>query len=214
MLDKKNNYWNKFYKSLKITDKHRMPPSQFASFCRIEMMNLKINEVVEIASGDGRDAIFFAQEGINVYASDKSSSAINLLKKNTSHLKNINIKKIDITKGVFQKRSVSKIACAYYARFFLHVLNETELKKFFKTLSKNMKINDYFFTEYRNEKDKTLKKVTEKHFRKFYNPDFISSVARKNNLRCIYEVEGRGFAKWKEDDAFVSRQIYIKDKSL
>ena len=38
-----------------------------------------------------------------------------------------------------------------------------------------------------------IKKVTEKHFRIFYSPDFISSVARKNNLRCTYEVEGRVF---------------------
>mgnify|MGYP001166859774 CR=1 FL=1 len=38
-----------------------------------------------------------------------------------------------------------------------------------------------------------IKKVTEKHFRKYYSPDFISSVARKNNLRCIYGVEDRVF---------------------
>lgn len=213
MLDKKNNYWNKFYKTLKTSNKKRMPPSQFASFCIAELMNLKINQIVEFAFGDGRDSVFFAYEGLNVYALDKSSSAINLLKKETLHLKNLSIKKIDLTKKTFVKIKLPKKVCAYYARFFLHILNENQLKKFFKNLHEAMKINDYFFTEYRNEKDKMLKKVTAKHFRRFYKANYISSIANKNNLKCIYEVEGQGLAKWKEDDAYVTRQIYIKYKN-
>ena len=210
MIDKKNNYWKKFYDSLNASNEKRMPPSQFAAFCRTELKNLNINELIELASGDGRDSIFFAEEGLNVCASDKNSTAINLLKKKTSHLKNISVKKIDVTKVSFQKTKIVSKPCAYYARFLLHTLEINQLKRFFNNLTKVMKKSDYFFTEFRNEKDKNRKKVTPKHFRKFYSSDYVSSIAYKNNLSCIYQVEGIGFAKWRDDDAFVSRQIYIK----
>ena len=73
-----------------------------------------------------------------------------------------------------------------------------------------MRSYDYLFLEYRNIRDKHLEKVMQKHFRKFFESEFVSSVAEKNNLKCNYQVEGKGFAKWKFDDAFVTRQIFIK----
>ena len=76
-----------------------------------------------------------------------------------------------------------------------------------------MRPTNYLFLEYRNEKDIDLAKVTPKHFRNFYKSSFVSSIAARNNLDCIYEVEGQGFAKWKEDDAFITRQIFVKTGS-
>ena len=122
MTDKKNNYWKKFYNSLNLSSEKRMPPSQFAAFCVTELKNLNINQLIELGSGDGRDSIFFAEEGLNVYASDKNSTAINLLKKKTSHLKNITVKKINVTKVYFQKTKIISTLFSYYERFLLHTL--------------------------------------------------------------------------------------------
>ena len=69
---------------------------------------------------------------------------------------------------------------------------------------------EYFSIEYRVNKDETLDKVMQPHFGKFYITDFVSVLVNENQLKCIYEVEGRGFAKWKSHDAFLTRQISIK----
>tara|TARA_B100000767_G_C19761105_1_gene535208 strand:+ start:2129 stop:2788 length:660 start_codon:yes stop_codon:yes gene_type:complete len=211
MLDKKNEYWDDYYGALKIANEEHMPPSQFAAFCRAELMQLNIYQLTEIASGDGRDSIFFAQQGLNIVALDKSVNAVDFLKNKTSPYKHLSVKNIDVVDGVFPAPNFQNSACAYYARFFIHTLNEKQLLKFFKNLSKTMRQSDYFFTEYRNDKDEKLDKGTSSHFRKFYKASYITAIANENNFKCVYEVEGRGFAKWNVDDAVVTRQIFIKD---
>jgi tellurite methyltransferase len=212
MSDKKNKYWDEYYNSFKSPNKMRMPPSQFAAFCRIELMQLNINQLIEIASGDGRDSIFFAQQGLHIIASDKSAAAVDLLTKKASLCDHLSVAKIDAVGGALPTPGFRNSACAYYARFFIHTLDEKHLFMFFKNLSRAMHQSDYFFTEYRNEKDEELDKAMPSHFRNFFTTDYVTSVANENHLKCVYEVEGRGFAKWSVDDAVVTRQIYIKDE--
>ena len=77
----KKLYWDYFYKKINKEAWKIMPPSQFAAFCCSEILNKNIKHVVDIASGDGRDSIFFAQQGLKVFALEKSVQAIDLLKK-------------------------------------------------------------------------------------------------------------------------------------
>ena len=72
-----------------------------------------------------------------------------------------------------------------------------------------MKCSDYFLQNI-EMKRQNLHKETPEHFREFYKSRFIKSLADKNGFDCIYEVEGKGFSKWKNDDASISRQIFIK----
>jgi hypothetical protein len=208
--DERSKYWEEYYGTQKKKNEDRMPPSQFAAFCRIEFINYNINQIIEIASGDGRDSFFFEQQGMHVFASDKSATAVDMLEAKASTYERIRVMKIDALSSEFPTHELQKSACAYYARFFIHTLDEDQLLRFFKNLSKSMRQNDYFFTEYRNIKDEALDKVTPDHFRKFFKADFVSKIANENDLKCIYEVEGRGFSKWSSDDAFVTRQIYVK----
>ena len=210
MQDKKNKYWDKYYGNIKDIADDDMPPSQFAAFCRNEVIQLNINQIIEIASGDGRDSLFFADQGLHILAIDKSANAVALLKNKASLRSNLSVARIDAINESLPKALYANQACAYYARFFIHTLDEKELHKFFDNIAKVMRSSDYLFLEYRNIRDENLEKVTPKHFRKFFQSEFVSSVAEKNNLKCNYEVEGRGFAKWKFDDAFVTRQIFKK----
>ena len=210
MHDKKNKYWDKYYGNIKDIAEDDMPPSQFAAFCRTEVIQLKINQIIEIASGDGRDSIFFADQGLHILAIDKSANAVELLKNKASLRSNLSVARVDAVNELLPKAPYANQACAYYARFFIHTLDEEELSKFFKNIAKVMRSSDYLFLEYRNIKDENLEKVMPKHFRKFFESEFVNSIAEKNNLKCDYQVEGKGFAKWKFDDAFVTRQIFIK----
>ena len=77
-----------------------------------------------------------------------------------------------------------------------------------------MKTSDYLFLEYRNKQDEGLHKETPEHFRKFYDTKFVESIGALSGFECIYEIEGKGFAKWKNDDASISRQIFIKKEEF
>ena len=205
----KSKYWDNYYESLEKSDKN-IPPSQFAAFCSLELIHSDIHQIVEIAAGEGRDSIFFANQGFHTIALDKSTNALNLLRKKESSAKSLKALEIDAVNEGLPLPIFPKSLCAYYARFFLHTLEENDLKKFFINLSSSMKNKDLFFVEYRNDKDETLDKAMPDHFRKFYKANFVSELAKKNGLMCSYEVSGKGFAKWDIDDAYVTRQIFVR----
>ena len=186
-------------------------PSQFAAFCAVEANDLGISQVIEIASGDGRDSLFFANLGFEVMSLEVSSAAIAIIKSRSLGLDALKTFQIDVTNTKLPKPSVPFESCCYYSRFFIHTLAETKLREFFANLSTAMHGSQYFFTEYRNEKDEFLTKYTPEHSRYFYEAKFIKAIAEANNLMCVYEAEGQGLAKWKRDDAYVTRQIYIKN---
>ena len=206
---KNENYWDSYYSNISRNNQ-KTTPSQFAVFCLSEIQDQGIEGVIEFGSGNGRDAIFFSEYGLNVIATDNSAKSIENLKKNTTQYKNIQIFHYDIStdsKDIF--KSNNKSTCIY-ARFFIHALEVGKVKNFFKNCTNILRTNELMFLEYRNQKDKDLKKVTKPHFREFYDPEFINKIANKSHFKLIYEVSGKGYAKWKVDDANVTRQIFKK----
>ena len=65
------SYWNKFYK---IKDK-RILSSNFAKFIKKKIINKKSN-ILEIGTGNGRDAFYFSKYCKSVIAIDQSKVAI------------------------------------------------------------------------------------------------------------------------------------------
>ena len=206
------NYWSDYYSDSRNNNTNHFIPSQFAAFCALEAKEIGVSKLIDIASGDGRDSVFFAQLGFEVLSLEQSSTAVEIIKSKSKDLHNLEAVQIDVTSEQLPQLNSSNDVSAYYARFFLHTLTELQVRKFFKNLSNDMHSSQYFFTEYRNEKDASLTKYTPHHDRFFYKSKFIEMIAKGHKLRCIYEVEGRGFAKWKTDDADVVRQIFIKSE--
>ena len=205
-----NAYWDTYYTLEKNKINIQLIPSQFAAFCATEIKQLGIKQVIEIASGDGRDCVFFAQNELEVIATENSDVAITSISKYSNILEKLSVAKVDAINQNLPNPKYSDEKCAYYARFFIHTLPEGKLQLFLKNLSDSMRLYDYFYVEYRNINDKHLTKVTPKHYRNFFQSSFVKDVAKSNNLKCLYEVEGIGFAKYKLDDAYVTRQIFQK----
>ena len=205
---KEVSYWDTFYTN-KQNHKENIP-SQFAVFALSEINDSDISNIIEFGVGNGRDSIFFSRNNKKVIALDRSMEAIELLSKQVSGNQNIKLLQHDV-KNPFPKAETN---CegnkAVYARFFLHSLDQISLEMFFKHTSKIMENLDLLFVEYRNENDKNLPKVTSTHFREYYSCSTISEIAEKNGLISCYEVSGTGYAKYKHDDAFVTRQIFKK----
>ena len=113
-------------------------PSQFAAFCAVEANDLGISQVIEIASGDGRDSLFFANLGFEVMSLEVSSAAIAIIKARSLGLDSLKTFQIDVTNTKLPKPSVPYESCCYYSRFFIHTLAETKLREFFEVDANNI----------------------------------------------------------------------------
>jgi cyclopropane fatty-acyl-phospholipid synthase-like methyltransferase len=205
----KQDYWNNYYSKISKSSKKTIP-SQFATFCLSEMQDQGIEEVIEFGSGNGRDAIFFAEYGINVVATDSSKASVHTLKKKTNLIKNIEVFQYDVSTDFNNILKLNNKSVSVYARFLIHALDVEKVKNFFENCSNILCDKGLIFIEYRNQQDRELQKVTEPHFREFYDPNFINEIAKSFDFKLFYEVSGKGYAKWKHDDANVTRQIFKK----
>ena len=99
-----------------------------------------------------------------------------------------------------------------YSRFFLHAISENQELDFWKLVNNISNKGDYIALEFRTEKDEKLTKSTPEHYRRFVSSSNLISSALKLGYVCDYQVEGFGYAKYKNDDAYVSRLLMKKSK--
>ena len=202
-------YWEKFYKKIK---KRRLSQSRFANFV---LKRIKRNcTLIDFGCGDGRDTFFFSKYIQKTLGIDSCSYVIkenNLIKNKKVQFLNYNIKNKNLYTEL--KKFIShKSKNIVYARFFLHALTNTEIKKFFFVAKKLIKKNGSIFIEYRTEKDKKNKKIFKNHYRNFINPNNLEKILIKFNLKSIFFKEGKGMAIYKKEDAYVARHIIKLEK--
>ena len=202
MAEKK--YWNGYY--TEVDRLVRDVPSQFACFVASEVYDDN-PIIIEIGCGTGRDARFLSTLGFQVYAYDQSESAIScaeLVYKGTAKFRPIStFDDIEIP-----PRKEKKICL--YNRFFLHAISDNEQETLLRWITSNLKIGDLFTCEYRNDNDRERSKVTATHFRRYINDDQFITKLKNVGFVVNYHVSGIGYAKYKNDDAAVTRLIACK----
>ena len=67
--------------------------------------------------------------------------------------------------------------------------------------------NNIIALEFRTIKDKLLIKEFDNHNRRFVIPEDFKNKLKKLGVFVNYYVEGQGYAKYKNDDAYVARLI-------
>jgi len=204
-----NEYWSKFYQS----DNAQIDlngPSDFSKFVLNEIKKNNIKNIIEFGCGNGRDSLFFIENQIYVFAFDKCEQAINAIQKKCGKNKYLQLKIMDIVSDGFPEQLIEISPKIIYARFFLHALDDEAIDIFIRKSSKSMAPGDMMFVEYRTIKDLNRKKFTDEHYRNYLDPKNIVNFAEKKDLQCTYEVEGTGMAIWKDDNAHVARQIFVK----
>ena len=197
-------YWEKFYKNIR---KKRLPQSRFANFV-LKRINHN-STLLDFGCVDGRDTFFFSKylkKSIGIDSCKYIIKENNLIKNKKIFFLNYNIKNKNLYPNL-KKLIYNKSNNIVYARFFLHSLTNTEIKFFFLIAKKIIKKNGRIFVEYRTEKDKKNKKIFKNHYRNFINPKNLENILIKLNLKSIFFKEGKGMAKYKNEDAFVARHI-------
>ena len=197
-------YWNKFYTDI-VSDKHLTIPSQFAAFVLGETND--VGAIIEFGCGNGRDSAFFARHGKKVIALDLSMDGIAINKKIYSDISNLDFEVCDVTKSLPDLGFNLDVPKSIYARFFIHALKSDGIAKFFNNCAKLMSSGDQLFLEYRTTEDTDRIKTTAFHYRNFLDVNEVEKLLTACQLKTSYFTKGIGYAKWKDDDAFVARHI-------
>ena len=215
MDEKIKEYWARFYANL-----HTTIPSPFAASVAMELSER--GQLVDIGCGNGRDSLFFAGLGHRVLGLDVAGTAITSNRKlaGERHIEGIVFEEVDV--GVYDHieqvlsrfraydGDASVAPLAIYGRFFFHAITEPEERAVLSALARQLRAEDRCFFEFRTDKDKPLDKRFGKHYRRFINLDrFVASAEDTGAFDCVYRIEGRGMAKFREEDPFVGR-VYLR----
>ncbi len=133
-----------------------MEPSQFAQEFVLELRERKLNKVLEIGCGNGRDSILFTQAGLSVTCVDVAPSAVELAK--------INIIKagVEIDVQVANAEKLQFKNAEFEAVFSLSVLHATDLDKSMPEIYRVLKHGGFSFiyiygdTQFANGKSKVI----------------------------------------------------------
>jgi len=204
-------YWDKFYAKMDLS-----VPSQFCAMTAIEIE--KDSCVLEFGCGNGRDAIYLASQKFSICATDLSGEAINSCREKAksfgfdkAHFFQGDLTSQDQIEALFDKgRNLSPTgSITGYSRFVMHSINDEQEDKFLGNIGKYMRSGERIYFEFRSKEDEKLEKTFGNHYRRFVDTSaFIRKMESQFTLN--YELTGRGMAKYKAEDPFVSRLIFEK----
>jgi len=203
-------YWDKFYKQHGL-DKGIIEASSFAHFCQDKFFKYKKLNILEIGSGNGRDAKYLAKCGHNVIAIDQSHSGVEVAKKleNTLHLVEDDFVKMDYSK--FSPIDV------VYSRFTIHAIKEKEENIVIQKTASLLQKGGIFAIEVRSTKDPLCgvgkcvgkNEYITTHYRRFIDSDeFIKKVLK--DFKIKYFTEEDNLSVYKDDNPVLIRLILEK----
>jgi SAM-dependent methyltransferase len=204
----RSGYWNDFYAGAATTS--RPLPSQFAAFVAGELD--RPHHVIEFGCGSGRDSVFFSSHGHRVTGVDSSEIAVKACRELADGLgesATFLVAAVDAD-DLLAQLEIGPGPVAVYARFFVHAITDAEEESFLDLAARLTSPGDILAVEYRTVRDLSGAKVTGRHYRRFVNPATFQARALGRGFNVTYAVEGFGFAKYRQDDAYVARAILAK----
>ena len=206
--DRDKEYWNWFYTD---SGKPLQKPSAFA--IEASKYLCKGKHLLELGCGNGRDSLYFLEQGVRVTAIDASDYAIDSLNRMTLN----NGDALFVCDDFVKCQSLYQIKYDYiYSRFTLHAINESQENELLKNIRMGLDENGLLFIEARTTKDDLCGKGVEvernafvynDHYRRFID---VSEFAKKlEQLGFVFEYleETNGFSKTEDSDPVLMRCI-------
>ena len=204
----RTGYWNDYYASRATSS--RPLPSQFATFVAGELPGP--SRIIELGCGNGRDSLFFASYGHSVTGVDGSQAAVDgcaMLAKEVGLDASFLVSRIDDPE-LPSRLGPTDGPLTVYARFFVHAITDAEEEDFLGLAAELTSPGDLLAVEYRTVRDQSGTKVTGAHYRRFVAPATFQARALARGFEVTYATEGFGFAKFRQDDAYVAREIFTR----
>ena len=216
-MDKK--YWDNYYHR-HGKDKGITIPSSFAQFCLKNFFNRKKLNIVELGSGNGRDAIYFAHHNHNVIAIDQSISAIDIEKQslNAELKNNLEPKALDFVHEDYTQYEQINI---FYSRFTLHSITKNEEIMLLSKVYTALENNGLFCIEVRTLKDPLFGVgescglntfINNGHKRRFIDTKIFRKQVSELGFKELFFIEENNLSRYKNDNPVLMRIILEKKK--
>ena len=201
-------YWNQYYHNQICSTQ----PSPFAQY--VSTLVEPGKTLVDLGCGNGRDALFFAGQGLDVLAIDLSRAAIDQLNQNpVDHAR--------FLCGDFIASDAHKPDSYDYAysRFTIHAINQKQESMLLQAMFRALKPGGKFFVEVRSVNDPLYRKgkavernafFYDNHYRRFIVRDELVHAFEHCGFRVEYAKEQTGFAPYGNDDPPVIRMVAVK----
>lgn len=212
-VNSNREYWEQFYKQNALS-----VPSQFCAMVATEIS--KQNCLVELGCGNGRDSLYFASRQQPVCAVDLSSEAVKSCSEtakkmglSTAQFMQADLSSYSDLQRLFEaaRAATNTGAVVCYSRFVMHSINDEQENLFLTHLSKLMRSGEKIYFEFRSKEDADLAKTFGGHYRRFVDTEaFVDAQTKTHGFKLEYAITGRGMAKYKSEDPYVSRLIFEK----
>ena len=201
-------YWNQYYHNQICSTQ----PSPFAQY--VSTLVEPGKTLVDLGCGNGRDALFFAGQGLDVLAIDLSRAAIDQLNQNS-------VDHARFLCGDFIASDAHKPDSYDYAysRFTIHAINQKQETMLLQAMFRALKPGGKFFVEVRSVNDPLYGKgkavernafFYDNHYRRFIVRDELVHAFEHCGFRVEYAKEQTGFAPYGNDDPPVIRIVAVK----
>ncbi|SDO33408.1 class I SAM-dependent methyltransferase [Geodermatophilus sp. DSM 45219] len=201
------DYWQDFYAS---ADVDRVPPveSGFATWVAEQLPPAA--GVLDVGTGTGRDARYFARTGRPVLALDYSSAAIERGRAAADRegwaadFRVVNLADLHQVAEVAGQMDPA-VDWHLYARFLVHAIDDLARANLWTLAAAVARRGGECWLEFRTDRDEREKHVFGDHFRRYLDPQQVVLEAKEHELKVLSLVEGRGLAPYGEEDPWVAR---------
>lgn len=207
-------YWNEFYKN----EKSLLGESTFSRFVNKQLNNKYT--ILDIGCGNGRDSLYFANQGHEVIGVDRSIEAIKQNNDNSKDKSNVKFLHVDlkqkdslvhIVNELQEKTNENKKPLIVYLRFLLHSIDEETESNLLSTLAKHLKTGSYLAAEFRTIEDKERSKVYDNHYRRYISAEDLKEKVYLLGFEEDYFTKGTGLSVYKNEDPYLARIIMKKN---
>lgn len=186
-------------------------PTKFAHWVSTEFPSTR--PLVDLGTGTGRDALWFARQHRDVIAVDYSVRAVNRGAKRSRaqhlpasfELLNLYDTRAALTLGA--RLSRREVPVDLYARFTLHALDTPGRENLFRVASMSLRRGGLLFVEFRTHEDRRRPHVFGEHPRHYLRPDRVVAEIEAAGGRVVERVEGTGLAELRTEDPHVCRLV-------
>ena len=170
------------------TDKAERAPNPFARTTWDVLKTTKAKMLLDLGCGDGRDALFFAEKGLEVTAIDFSESGIAILQ---SMNPAITASVMDIQRVEFPDASFDAI----YAHLSIHYFDDAATKDIIQNIHRMLRPGGFFFVKCKSVHDPLFgqgEKVGEDlyrtdHVRHFFSLDYMRKSLQDFKVLLLQE---------------------------
>lgn len=214
-MDKK--YWNNYYQQ-HGKDTGISVCSTFAQFCLDNFFTNNNLNIVELGSGNGRDAIFFAHHQHNIIAIDQSITAIDIEKQNLDSevVRYLDPKALDFVQEDYNRY---KKIDAFYSRFTIHSITQEDESIILPNIYNALNNDGLFCIEVRTTNDPLYGVgkscgnntfITDGHKRRFIDSKIFREQVSTLGFKELYFIEEGNLSIYKNDNPVLMRLILQK----